>query len=194
MGKKVCRFCGKKIDEKYKRCPKCHKYLREDKELYVKSFLYLCWVLVQVIFVSVLFCSKGELLYSGNVGDLVTLSIFAVLLIANSIIVAVKFGKSKKTPGMIFIGFLITAVVIHVSASVEVPTLQEIVIDFLFSEIVGFEFIVPPPSVAVLKPTFHFIDPYSIFPPIDNLCVNTAYPIPKQIIINKYNITLNDFF
>ena len=106
MGKKVCRFCGKKIDEKYKRCPKCHKYLREDKELYVKSFLYLCWVVVQVIFVSVLFCSKGELLYSGNVGDLVTLSIFAVLLIANSIIVAVKFGKSKKTPGMIFIGCL----------------------------------------------------------------------------------------
>lgn len=112
MAKKICRFCGKKIDEKYKRCPKCHKYLREgkkDKEFYVKSFLYLCWVIVQVIFVSVLYCSRSELLYSGNVSDLLILTVFSILLIANSMLVAVKFGKSEKTPGMLFIGCLTVA-------------------------------------------------------------------------------------
>lgn len=94
MAKVKCEFCGKKIDEKYKRCPKCHKYLKRDNKLKVYG-LFILWGLVQCLFCYFLISLSKDAFYSEKISDLYLVVLFIFLMFINSIVAAV-FIKGKK--------------------------------------------------------------------------------------------------
>ena len=94
MANVKCRFCGKKIDENYKRCPMCHKYLRDDKiKIYSLGFI---WFLVQSLLSYLLFSFSKGALYSEKISDLYIVILLIFIILINSIIGASILIKKKK--------------------------------------------------------------------------------------------------
>lgn len=98
MAKIVCKFCGKKIDEKYKQCPKCHKYLNQKNRCLLKGIMCSFWFLIQTVLLVLLFLLGKELFYSNHVRDLIIIGLFTACVFINSIVFGVFIYKkhSKK--------------------------------------------------------------------------------------------------
>lgn len=105
MAKVKCEFCGKKIDEKYKRCPKCHKYLCKDNKMKVYG-LYALWGIIQLVLCYLLVNLSNEAFYSEKVSDLYIVILFIFLILFNSIIASVFIRNKKKELSKIIISIL----------------------------------------------------------------------------------------
>lgn len=95
MAKVKCRFCGKKIEESFKRCPKCHKYLRKDNNL-KDCVLYLGWFFVQCLLSYFLISFSKGALYSEKISDLYIIIVLIFLILFSSIVAATFVVKKKK--------------------------------------------------------------------------------------------------
>lgn len=106
MAKVKCKYCGKKIDEKYKRCPKCHKYLLRGEHKYLKPLLYGGWILIQAILCLGLYFLSKELLYSEEISDLLILGLLCLVIIVSYLLASTFIYKNRKRDVLTTIGFI----------------------------------------------------------------------------------------
>ena len=100
MAKVKCKYCGKKIEQGLKKCPKCKKYLG-DKSIFGKIVMYFVWFLIQGLICYLLYAFGKESFYSENINDLWFLVILVVILLFNAIILMINIYKNKKRSGLL---------------------------------------------------------------------------------------------
>lgn len=111
MAKIKCKYCGKKIDDGLKKCPKCKKYLG-DKSVFGKIALFFVWFLIQSLICYLLYAFGKDSFYSEHLNDLLFLVILVVVLIFNTIVVMVNIYKNKKRSGLLVLAGFTTIVFI----------------------------------------------------------------------------------
>lgn len=95
MAKVKCKYCGKKIEDNLKVCPKCHKRLVFDFKKFYKLLMYIIWTVIQgILSLLVLGCSK-DILYSGNIKDLYFLMILVGIILINCILLGCSIFKRR---------------------------------------------------------------------------------------------------
>lgn len=95
MAKVKCKFCGKKIEDSYKRCPKCHKYLRKDNKVKVYGLCFV-WFFVQSLLSYILISFSKGALYSEKISDLYIIILLIFIILINSIVCAAFLLKKNK--------------------------------------------------------------------------------------------------
>lgn len=97
MAKIKCKYCGKRIDEGLKKCPKCHKKLFNNKKKIITGLMYGLWFLIQSSLCFLLFYFGKKSLYSGYNSDLIIIGFIGGFIIINAIVMAGALHKGRKT-------------------------------------------------------------------------------------------------
>lgn len=108
MAKIKCKYCGKKIEDNHKVCPKCHKRLVFDFKKLYKTLGYVLWTILQVVLVILVFVYSKDALYSGNIKDLYLLMVLVGIILVNCILLGCSiFKKRIKKKRKLFLCLLI---------------------------------------------------------------------------------------
>ena len=105
MAKVKCKYCGKKIEDNLKVCPKCHKRLVFDFKKFYKSLMYVIWAMLQIVLSVLVLGYSKDILYSDNIKDLYLLMILVGVILVNCILLG--YSKLEKQKNVRIIEWLI---------------------------------------------------------------------------------------
>ena len=95
MAKVKCKYCGKKIEDNLKVCPKCHKRLVFDFKKFYKSLMYVIWAMLQIVLSVLVLGYSKDILYSDNIKDLYLLMILVGVILVNCILLGCSIFKRR---------------------------------------------------------------------------------------------------
>lgn len=113
MARIKCKYCGKRVSDREKKCSRCNKKIN-DNNVYVlekvKSFLPIfLFILVQSILIVLLVVFSKEIFYSGTMSELLHLLLISIVIIVNGVFMGIKIVSSKKYKNIlnIFLGVIV---------------------------------------------------------------------------------------